>query len=210
MLRHIGYDIGIEGVARCLHSLSGQTALLGRYSRLVADLNRPIDSPECVIGSSDGTTIPGNLGLSEEARMERINGYYKPYHNALSEIVGRVRPKCILSIHSFTPMLRTEKQPRPWHCGILSEPSWTLAHRCMEQLRGIPGMIVGDNQPYKFDAGKFMAPRSVGGRPIDAVIVEIRQDLIGDDRGQAEWARILNGLIETFWQEADSQPVGQV
>ena len=208
--RHIGYDIGIEGVVHRLHRLTGHPAILGRYSRLVADANRPESSPECVIEVSDGTRIPANVGLNDRKRKERIRKYHRPFHRAFTELVHRAQPDCIVSVHSFTPMLRTEGFRRPWHCGILYGPTEASAKCCIRHLRGLPGMVVGDNQPYGFDSQRLMSPKQADGRPIPTVVVEIRQDLIGDGSGQERWATILDGLlrdcltgrrIRTFGQE---------
>lgn len=193
--RHIGYDIGIEGVVHRLHCLTGHPAILGRYSRLVADVNRPESSPECVIEVSDGTRIPANAGLNGQERKERIRKYHRPFHRAFTELVHRAQPDCIVSVHSFTPMLRTEGFRRPWHCGILYGPPEEPARRCIRHLRGLQGMIVGDNQPYGFDNRRLMGPKQIDGRTIPTVVVEIRQDLIGDCGGQERWAAILDGLL---------------
>ena len=193
--RHIGYDIGIEGVVHRLHRLTGHPAILGRFSRLVADVNRPESSPECVIEVSDGTRIPGNAGLNGQERKERIRRFHRPFHKAFTELVRRARPDCIVSVHSFTPMLRTEGFSRPWHCGILYGPPKEQAQCCIRYLRGLQGMIVGDNQPYRFDSHRLMGPKQIDGRSIPTIVVEIRQDLIGDCVGQERWAAILNGLL---------------
>ena len=194
--RHIGYDIGIEGVVHHLHRLSGHPAILGRYSRLVADVNRPEDSPECVIERSDGTQIPANTGLNGHSRQKRINRYHRPYHTAFAELVRRAKPGCILSVHSFTRKLRTEGIRRPWHCGILYGVPEAAAKCCIGHLRKLEGIVVGDNQPYQFDADRLIPPKRVDGRPIPTLVVEIRQDLIENGEGQEKWAAILGGLLE--------------
>ena len=193
--RHIGYDIGIEGVVHRLHCLTGYPAILGRYSRLVADVNRPESSHECVIEVSDGTRIPANVGLTGQERKERIRRYHRPFHQAFTELVNWAQPDCIVSVHSFTPMLRTVGFRRPWHCGVLYGPPEEPARHCIRHLRGLQGMVVGDNQPYGFDSQRLMSPKQTDGRSIPTVVVEIRQDLIGDGCGQERWATILNGLV---------------
>ena len=207
--RHIGYDIGIEGVVLRLHCLTGHPAILGRFSRLVADVNRPESSPECVIEVSDGTRIPANAGLSGQERKERIRRYHRPFHQAFTELVHRVQPDFIVSVHSFTPMLWTEGFRRPWHCGILYGPPEEPARRCIRYLRGLQGMIVGDNQPYSFDNRRLMGPKQVDGRSIPTVVVEIRQDLICDEVGQEGWAAILNGLVRECLTDRMDRSTGQ-
>ncbi len=203
--RHIGYDLGIQSVVHHLHRMSGYPTLLGRYSRLVADMNRPEDSPECIIETSDGTHIPGNTGLTSTARQERIERYYRPFRRAFAELITQASPKRILSVHSFTPMLRTEGLRRPWHCAILYGPETGLASCCIGYLRGISGMIVGDNQPYKLGKGTLMIPRHANGSAIPAVVVEIRQDLIESDADQKKWAEILHGLLKTCFVDSGNR-----
>ena len=206
--RHIGYDIGIEGVVHRLHRMTGHPAILGRYSRLVADVNRAESSPECVIEVSDGTRIPANASLDGRKRKERIRKYHRPFHQAFTELVHRVQPDCIVSVHSFAPMLRTEGFRRPWHCGILYGPPGAAAKRCIRHLRGLQGMVVGDNRPYRFDSQRLMGPKQVDGRPIPTVVVEIRQDLIGDGSGQGRWATILDGLLRECLADRSPRNIG--
>ncbi len=196
LYRHIGWDLGIDPLARRLHEQTGYPAFLGRYSRLVADLNRPADSPECVIECSDGTPIPANTGLSGAQHQARIDTYHQPFHQAFSGLLARLEPDCILSLHSFTPMLRAEGIPRPWHCGILYGSANGLAGRCLAYLNGIPGLVVGDNQPYRVESDHdYTIPVHGDSHRIPTVIVEIRNDLIGNDRGQRYWTDILCGMM---------------
>ncbi len=194
--RHIGWDLGIDALVRRLNEQAGFPALLGRYSRLVADLNRPVDSPECVIEISDGTPIPANAGLSDAEYQARIDSYHQPFHQAFSECLARLEPGFILSLHSFVPMLRTEGIPRPWHCGILYGSANGLARRCLAYLNGIPGLVVGDNQPYRVESDHdYTIPVHGDSHRIPTIIVEIRHDLIGNDRGRRYWADILCGMM---------------
>lgn len=195
--RHIGWDIGVAGVARCLHNLRGLPTILGRYSRLVTDLNRPTNSPECVIEISDGTRVPGNCDLTAEARSDRIKTYHKPFHDAFHDFISQYQPRSLLSLHSFTPQLRLNGKPRPWHCGILYGDSAELAQRCLAFLRDIDGLVVGENEPYRIEnTGDYTIPVHGDGRRIPVVLVEIRQDLICADDGQEQWAEILARLTD--------------
>ena len=71
LTKHIAYDIGVEGVARFLVTLSGCTAFLATHSRLVADLNRYPDDASAIPVKSDGIEILGNC-LDEEGRKARL------------------------------------------------------------------------------------------------------------------------------------------
>ncbi len=57
---HIAYDIGAAEATRTLAEAYGAPAILGRYSRLLIDLNRGADDPTLVMKLSDRHIVPGN------------------------------------------------------------------------------------------------------------------------------------------------------
>ena len=194
--RHIGWDPGAAAVARHLHILTGQPLILGRYSRLVVDLNRPEESAECVIETSDTTCIPGNQNLTEEERAVRIRTYHRPFHGAFSRLIDEICPKALLAVHSFTPALRKDGIRRPWHCGILHGQAMDLAERCISHLNASGEFLVGRNEPYEIDtASDYTVPLHGDARGLPAVLVEIRQDLIATADEQKRWARILAEMV---------------
>src|ERR1700694_3075401 len=67
-LRHIAWDIGIGAVGRQLSRLLDATVILQTYSRLVIDSNRDPNVASSIPEVSETTEIPGNLGLSDQAR----------------------------------------------------------------------------------------------------------------------------------------------
>src|SRR5690606_39586651 len=83
--RHIGWDIGIAGVARQLASLLDAWTVLQPYSRLVIDCNRPPDSPTSIVATSDGTDVPANAALSPAQRQARLQSIFMPYHACISQ-----------------------------------------------------------------------------------------------------------------------------
>ncbi len=80
LARHIAWDIGIAGVTETLSKLLDATAVLQPYSRLVIDCNRKPDSASAFPEVSEGTTIPGNQGLSVTDQQLRRNEIFEPYH----------------------------------------------------------------------------------------------------------------------------------
>ena len=64
--KHIALDIGCEMLARRLAHLLDAVLVLARFSRLVIDLNRPLDDPTSISPCSDGFIIPGNQNVSTE------------------------------------------------------------------------------------------------------------------------------------------------
>ncbi len=200
--RHIGWDIGIEDTARLIHRDFGFPVLLGRCSRLVVDLNRPVHSKECIVEASDGTPIPGNLNLPPERRAERIEQYYLPFHRTLYALIQNHRPAAMLCLHSFTPKLRCGGARRRWHCGVLFDKEVSRGARfgraCLAHLNAVEGLVVGDNEPYSVDhGGDGSVPLHGELKGVSTVLLEIRNDLICDSAGQCRWAKIVGGLIRT-------------
>ncbi len=65
LARHIAWDIGAAGVTEALSEILDAPAILCGTSRLVIDCNRQLNRPGLIPEVSDGTTILGNLNLTE-------------------------------------------------------------------------------------------------------------------------------------------------
>jgi len=187
---HVAIDIGVAGMAARMVEQAGFAAFLANVSRLVCDCNRDEDAPAVIPHSSDGHPIPGNL-FDVEEREERLERFFRPYHQALAELLERTPPRLIVSLHSFTPSLASKpEEQRPWQCGVLYNADARGACLAIPLLEA-EGLIVGDQQPY---SGKLLNATmnrhaEAHGRPYFGI--EIRQDQIGDEAGQAEWAERL-------------------
>jgi predicted N-formylglutamate amidohydrolase len=67
----------------------------------------------------------------------------------------------------------------------------------LDELRREAGLTIADNQPYFVsDETDFTIPRHGEARGLPHVEIEIRQDLVGDDAGQAEWARRITRALQ--------------
>ncbi len=62
--------------------------MLGRWSRLLIDLNRGADDPTLVMKLSDGSIIPGNRDVDEAEVAARIAEFHAPYHAAITRRAG--------------------------------------------------------------------------------------------------------------------------
>ncbi|KAF1706574.1 N-formylglutamate amidohydrolase [Pseudoxanthomonas sacheonensis] len=200
--RHIGWDIGIAGLAERLSEKLDAFAILQTYSRLVIDCNRPLEAPGSIVAVSDGTTIPGNESLDDDARTARALEIFAPYHARITQELDRRSEESpapvLVSLHSFTPVFAGFV--RPWHTGVLYHRDARLAHALRDALRAEAGLVVGDNEPYAVsDTSDFAVPVHGEQRGLLHVELEIRQDLIDDAAGQEEWAerlaRILPALL---------------
>ena len=79
---------------------------------------------------------------------------------------------------------------RPWQVGLLYNQDERAARLAIRAFAA-RGVVVGDNEPY---SGRLLNATmnrhaEAFGRPYCAI--EIRNDLIGDAAGQAEWAALV-------------------
>lgn len=209
LARHIGWDIGAADVTYRLSDRLGAPAVLAGYSRLVIDYNRALDHPGLFLAESDRTPVPGNVGLSDADRQERIDALYNPYHEAIADQIGRLHAECgpdetpvVVSIHSFTPVF--DGIERPWHIGVLWNIDPRLPEPLIARLRSDKDLVVGDNEPYSAREGFGHTLESQGdGNGLANALIEIRQDLIDTHHGAAAWAeRLAVVLQETLMDEA--------
>src|SRR5690606_29111343 len=107
MEEHVALDIGVAEVAALLVEQGDICAILGGVSRLVIDFNREADAPGLVPVHSDGHHIEGN-SVAEVA--DRLARFYDPYHARVAELAGQAHRPFLLSLHSFTPRLRTKPE----------------------------------------------------------------------------------------------------
>lgn len=191
--QHVAIDIGVAEVAERMVR-PGIAAYLANVSRLVCDLNRDPDAAGLIPQTSDGLAIPGNM-LTPGERSERISAFFDPYHDGLAALLDAAPPALIVSLHSFTPQLASEpEQQRPWQAGVLYNTDERAARLAIPLLEA-EGLTVGDQQPY---SGKLLNATmnrhaEAHGRPY--LSLEVRQDQIADEQGQALWAERLARLV---------------
>lgn len=201
--RHVAYDIGAENVARALADHLQAPLVLQPYSRLVIDCNRPLAAADCIPEISDGTRVPGNRALTPNARRQRYDEIHQPFHAKVSELLDARPGAGLVSIHSFTPRLRSDGIERPWEIGYLFDKDERLAKRLMDASKRIrPGLVAAFNQPYVVnETGDYAMPIHGEARGIPHVLIELRNDLIADADGQREWADFLAQAITDALQD---------
>jgi predicted N-formylglutamate amidohydrolase len=209
LTRHIAWDVGIAGVAEWLSNVMNAHLIAQRYSRLVIDCNRPPGAASSIPMISEATTIPGNEGLAPEAAEIRRREIFDPYHRRINDLIDarlhRGQPTVLVALHSFTPVYAGIA--RPWHIGTLYHRDRTLPPLMLQHLRAEGDLVVGDNEPYAVsDQTDYTIPVHGEMRGLINSGIEIRQDLIGDQFGQKQWAdrlaRILREIEETLRKEA--------
>jgi len=197
LARHIAWDIGAGELARALARRLDAPALLSGFSRLVIDPNRRLDDPTSIVQISDGTVVPGNRDLAPAARAARVEDLFRPYHAAVDREIARLAARApvpaVISVHSFTPVMKGEA--RPWQVGVLWDRDPRLPLPLLERLRA-DGLEVGENQPYSARGGNgYTLEAQAAPRGLPHVLIEVRQDLIDTRHGVADWARRLGDAL---------------
>jgi len=204
LTRHIAWDIGIAGLGPMLANALGVTLIQQSYSRLVIDCNRPPGEPTSIPETSELTAIPGNCSLSGVEKALRANEIFWPYHERIDAELDRRKhaglATALIALHSFTPVFKGAA--RPWHCALLYHRDPRLAQKLIALLGKEAGLIVGDNEPYFVsDTTDYTIPEHGERRGLPHALIEIRQDLIADEKGQRDWALRLARLLPLAYGE---------
>jgi predicted N-formylglutamate amidohydrolase len=190
---HWASDIGAAAFTRRVARLMNAPAVLSRFSRLLIDPNRPLDSETLFRQNADGRTVHLNEALLDAERARRIDGFYHPYHAAVSAMVERSRGDTVFSIHTFTDTY--EGDARTLEIGVLFDHDEEPAERLVRHLEE-SGFHVLRNQPWSGKAGLAYSPvrhaQEFGRRALE---IEARQDLIVDESFSAR----LAGALATFF-----------
>lgn len=204
--KHIAWDVGAADVSRFLADKLNAPALLGTYSRLLVDINRPLDHPTLIVTRGEGQVIPGNLDLDEEEILNRIDNLYKPFHKVMAQkldgILERQQIPFTINVHSFSPTFFSQK--REWEICFL----WAQDDRPVRPLIRFfrdKGFTVGDNEPYNAKMlGGTTLNRHCDNRRLPSLLVEIRHDLIDTPEKAENWADMLHEALSSLDEEAMS------
>lgn len=208
--KHIAWDPGTEVIGRYLSEQLDAPAYFATFSRIVVDVNRGANSPECMREVYDHIAVPGNTNLSRAEKKQRIDEIFNPYHKNLAAQVQRFLKKkripMIISVHSFTPEM--DGYRRPWHIGILWNKEDDIALKLVDNLRAQnPTMIVGENEPYSLKA-ENLSKNTIGthaeSKGLPYVIVEFRQDLVKTKRDALKWGKIFLDAMAPILADPDT------
>ena len=194
MNRHIAFDLGAKDLTLKLSEFLEGPAVLSNFSRLVIDPNRGINDPTLIMKLYDGTIIPKNKVINNKEKQRRLNYYYDRYHNAIEKTVNSIKMPIVISIHSFTPKLKNGKK-RPWEIGILHTKDRRLSDLLLKNLRKDKNLCIGDDLPYSGDLPGDTLDRHCVKSGYEHVLIEIRNDLLLNEKMINSWANYLGKVI---------------
>jgi predicted N-formylglutamate amidohydrolase len=208
--RHIAYDIGAAAVTRALAAELGAPAVLSTFSRLIIDPNRGLDDPTLVMRFSDGAIVPGNADADAREIARRSALFWAPYRHEIAATVDAMlatgEPPAIVSIHSFTAVLRGAA--RPWQVGILWDRDGRLPKPLIHALVAEPDLLpaeVGDNEPYDGALPGDTIDAIATSRGLANALIELRQDLIAETRDALAWAARLARLLRPILADGENR-----
>ena len=172
-----------------------RAALPRRLLAVLIDLNRPWRAPSSIPEISEATVIPGNIGIDAAERARRQAAWFTPFHDRVAAFLETRPGAVVIGVHSFTPVYLGEA--RPWHAGILYGEAARFGTALVRALAADPALVIGDNEPYRIDPDfDYTVPVHGDAAGRDAVLLEVRQDLLGDDAAGEDWARRLAAALQ--------------
>ncbi len=202
--RHIAWDIGVNALSQHLSRLLDAPLFMTNYSRLVIDCNRPVDVASAIPEISETTQIPGNIGLTDAEKTQRINTLFTPYAEAVARRLSLLQQQgkrpIVVGIHSFTPVYFGKQ--RRWHAGILYGEATGFGRALIRELETESGLIIGDNEPYIIHQDEdYTVPVHADARGLPGALIEVRHDLIDTLSGVGEWGDRLTRCFKAALKE---------
>lgn len=196
---HIAWDIGAATIARRLAKRLDAPGVLAGFSRLVVDCNRYLDDPAIMVETSDTIAVPANRGLDDSARAERVAELYRPYHNAIEDALEAFEEAgtvpFFISVHTMTHRMRG-RESRLEEFTLCWKLDDRVARPLLARLAGRDDIVFGDNVPYGLEPEEdYTVPEHAMKRGLPHLQFEVRQDLVGDEKGAHRWADLIYDLV---------------
>ncbi len=191
---HWAFDLGAEEIAIEHARAVGARLVSARFSRLLIDPNRPLDSSTLFREVAEGRAITMNRELSSRAREARIEQLYTPFHDAVDRAVrASTAAEIVFAVHTFTH--EYEGQRRTLELGVLFDREDALGARVLEGLRRA-GFDAEANEPWSGKAGLIHVAAPHGDRHGKrALELEVRQDLATSPAFRARLVPVLAELL---------------
>lgn len=132
--------------------------------------------------------------MSKAARLERFNGIYEPFYDALAQILTRRQKGVLVTVHSFTPVYHGVL--RECEIGLLHDFDARLADAMLAAAPNNAPFKVERNVPYSAKDGVTHTLKTHAvPRGWPNVMIEIRNDLIQTKSQQENIADFLASLL---------------
>jgi predicted N-formylglutamate amidohydrolase len=199
---HIAWDPGASTIARLLAERLRCPLHLGRWSRILVDLNRSRGHEKLMAATTFGVAVPANARLHPDEIERRIRLYYDPYRTAATRDIERALERsdaCLhWSMHSFTPAANGVR--RDCDVGLLYDPSRRRERVLARRLRPLVaahGLRVRMNYPYRGTSDGFTTRlrRRLPASRYAALEIETNQSLL---RTTADARRVGRLLVDAI------------
>ena len=209
---HAAWDPGARAMSLLMSRVLDAPLVASCVSRLVYDCNRPPEAAAAMPETSEIYEIPGNRGLSQAARTERIDAVYRPFCEAVTNIVDSRQAAgmstVIVTLHSFTPVYFGA--PRAVEIGILHDDDARLADAMLANSHLLPHRRIERNEPYgPGDGVTHSLKLHAQSRGLPNVMLEVRNDLLRSPADEDTMARELLTLLEPALATLSSMEVGR-
>jgi len=196
--RHTAWDLGALEVARRVSAALDAPLVAQEYSRLVIDCNRTPGSETSIPTMAESLEVPGNIDLSQEEIRARRLEIFEPYHARLRALLRERQaargPTFLVTQHTMTNVFKGAR--RQMHAAVLYEHDRRLAGIVLEMLRREKELLIAENEPYLVQLTHYTVPHHAESQGLPYVEVEIRQDLVAEGAGQAQWAHRIAQVLQ--------------
>lgn len=195
---HIAWDIGALDLALALAEDLDAPLISANISRLVYDCNRPPSANDAIPVQSEIYAIPGNADLSVAERKRRVGEIHDRFHDSVDQFIANraTVTGAIITVHSFTPIYHG--RARSVEIGLIHHDNDQLARAVMAAAQGTDRYDIRMNEPYsRADGVSYTIGRHGDARGRDALMIEVRNDLLSSRGEISAIAQFLSGLITT-------------
>ncbi|WP_171174619.1 N-formylglutamate amidohydrolase [Ruegeria sp. HKCCD8929] len=198
---HAAWDPGARTLTLRLSRALDAPVVASTVSRLVYDCNRPPEAASATPERSETIGVPGNVGLSQQARDARAAAIYAPFCKAVAQVLDARGPETVLvTVHSFTPVYFG--QPRAVELGLLHDEDSRLVDAMLDHVDHVPHRHTERNEPYGPADGVTHSLRLHAlGRGLANVMLEVRNDLLRTDKQVAAMAQDILALLDPALKE---------
>ena len=194
---HISWDIGVKNFCLEISRLLKQSCFISNFSRLVIDPNRNVNSEDIIVSNSWGQKIPGNENLSFDEKRKRIENFYNIYHCHLGEFINKklsqYKKVKLIAIHSFNKKIGFCE--RGIEIGLLFNKNINLLLKIQKRLAE-KQVYFARNFPYSGFFYNYTLDRHSKNAQLDNISLEIRNDLICDQKGIKKYVKLFKDIFE--------------